>query len=327
MRDNTNYKLLKKYKDKKVLVTGGAGFVGCNLVRALSKLNANITIIDDLFTGSRDNLKDIAKYKFIKGDIRDEKLIKKLVPEFEYIFHLAARNIIISTKNPKEDYSVNTGGTLNLLLGLRESHKIKKFIYASSVSIYGNPEYLPINENDRVNVLSPYSVSKLGGENYTRVFYEQFNLPVVIIRYSNVYGDHQTSSNPYCGVVGKFIELISNNKPPQIHGDGEQTRDFTYIKDAVEATLLAGISEKSTGDTFNIGTGIEININSLSKILNDIYKKDLKPIYIDRRDIDNIRRRVLSIDKIRQKLKWFPQYNLKSGLIETVKWYEQNKRS
>lgn len=325
MSDNFNYELLKKYVNKKVLVTGGAGFVGSNLVRKLLELKADVTVFDDLFTGSLDNLKGCDNYEFIKGDVREEKAVSGIINDYEYVFHLAARNIIISTKNPKEDFSVNIGGTLNLLMALRDSKKLKKFIYTSSVSIYGNPHYLPINEDDRINVLSPYSVSKLGGENYTKVFYENFNLPVVIVRYSNVYGDYQSPKNPYCGVIGKFIENVSQQKAPLIHGDGEQTRDFTYIKDAVDATLLAGMSEKSTGDIFNIGTGIEVSINSLAHILIDIYQKDMKAEYVDKRDIDNIRRRVLNIEKIRQKLKWVPQYTLKHGLENTVNWYENNK--
>lgn len=327
MNKKFNYEELQKYKRKKVLVTGGAGFVGSNLVRYLIELGADVTVLDDLFTGSLDNLENLDNYKFVQGDVRDKKLINEIVGEFEYVFHLAARNIIISTKNPHEDFEVNIGGTLNLLLALRDSKKLKKFIYTSSVSIYGNPKYLPINEDDRLNLLSPYSVSKLGGENYTMVFYENFNLPVVVVRYSNVYGDYQSPDNPYCGVIGKFISKISNDEPPLIHGDGEQTRDFTYVRDAVEATLLAGITERSIGEVFNIGTGIEVSINSLVNVLLEIYNKQIKVEYIDKRDIDNIRRRVLNIEKIRKRLKWLPRNNLRTGLIKTVKWYESNKKN
>ncbi|MBU1076020.1 MAG: GDP-mannose 4,6-dehydratase [Spirochaetes bacterium] len=326
MNKDVNINILRNYKNTKVLVTGGAGFVGSNVVRLLLEVGAHVTVLDDLFTGSPDNLKGVQGYSFIKGDVRDDKLIKDIAGQFDYIFHLAARNIIISTKNPEEDFSVNIGGTLKLLLALKKSKKLKKFIYTSSVSIYGNPHYLPINEDDRINVLTPYSVSKLGGENYAKVFYEGYDLPTVIVRYSNVYGDQQSPSNPYCGVIGKFIEKISKGKAPLIHGDGQQTRDFTYVRDAVEATLLAGISEKSTGDIFNIGTGIEVSINTLAEVLMSIYKKDMELEYIDKRDIDNIRRRVLNIEKIRQKLKWVPQFTLKRGLEKTVDWYEKHKK-
>ncbi|MCX6244917.1 MAG: GDP-mannose 4,6-dehydratase [Bacteroidetes bacterium] len=314
--------LLTDYAGAEVLVTGGAGFVGSNLVKELVKHNAHVTVLDDLFTGDLSNLKNLKIKKFIKGDVRDEALMKKIVVNFDYIFHLAARNIIVSTKNPLEDFAVNIGGTLNILNNLKRSKRLQKFIYTSSVSIYGNTRYLPINEDDSYNLLSPYAVSKLGGENYARVFYENFDLPTVVVRYSNVYGIFQSTANPYCGVVGKIIDRIHNDKRPVIHGDGEQTRDFTYIQDAVDATLLAGISDKSVGEVFNIGTGIEISINNLVKNINEIMGKDILPEYIDRRDIDNIRRRVLNIEKIRRVLRWSPQFTLRKGLSETIEWYK-----
>jgi UDP-glucose 4-epimerase len=316
--------ILEKYKGEKVLVTGGAGFVGSNLVKYLVELGADVDIVDDLFTGNLDNLKDISSYHFIKGDVRDE--ISSIV-KYSYIFHLAARNIIISTKNPKEDYSVNIGGTLNLLDYLKNHrNNLKKFVYTGSVSIYGNPKRLPINEDDNINVLSPYSVSKLGGENYTKIYYENYELPTTVVRYSNVYGINQTPKNPYCGVIGKMIQSVSKSESPAIHGDGEQTRDFTYIEDAVTATLYAGISEKAIGDDFNIGSGIETSVNKLVDTIIKIYEKDkISPEYIDKRDIDNIRRRVVSIEKIRSKLRWTPFYTLENGLRKTIDWYEKRK--
>lgn len=319
------YGSLAAYRDRTVLVTGGGGFVGSALTRRLIELGARVTVLDDWFTGEQENLAAVLgspHLTVLTGDVRDSALVSGLAVEFEYVFHLAARNIIISTKDPREDFSVNIGGTLNMLLAARQSKRLKKFVYASSVSVYGNPRYLPINEDDRTNLLSPYSVSKLGGENYTIVFYENYDLPVTVVRYSNVYGEHQTSRNPYCGVAGKFVECISRNEPPVIHGDGHQTRDFTYVGDAVEATLLAGMTEKSTGDTFNVGSGVETSVNVLVKTILDIYGKTIKPEYIDRRDIDNIRRRVLNIEKIRYRLKWSPRHDLRAGLERTIAWFE-----
>jgi UDP-glucose 4-epimerase len=279
-----------------------------------------------LFTGELENIDSLKITEFIKGDVRDEALISKIIGTYDIVFHLAARNIIISTKSPLEDYSVNIGGTLNLLLQLKRSKKISRFVYTSSVSIYGNPRYLPINEDDAFNLLSPYSVSKLGGENYAHVFYENFDLPTVVVRYSNVYGINQKITNPYCGVISKMIERIEKNERPLIHGDGEQTRDFTYVLDAVNATMMAGISNRGVGDVFNIGTGVERSINSLVSLINEIYGKDIHPEYIDKRDIDNIRRRVVNIEKIRKSLRWVPQYTLKKGLIETIEWYKTTLR-
>jgi len=312
---------IKKYSGSKILVTGGAGFVGCNLAGQLAELGADVTIVDDLFTGELKNIENIPIKDFIKGDVRDERLMKKIIGKFEFIFHLAARNIIVSTKNPLEDYSVNIGGTLNLLLQLKKSKNLYRFLYTSSVSIYGNTRYIPINEDDSYNLLSPYAVSKLGGESYTKVFYENYDMPTVVVRYSNVYGISQNASNPYCGVISKIIEKIKNDQRPLIHGDGEQTRDFSYVKDTVDATLLAGISDKSVGEVYNIGTGVETSINSLVALINQLYHKDISPEYIDRRDIDNIRRRVVNIEKVRRALKWIPRYTLKHGLSETIEWY------
>ena len=320
-----NHFNLSSYSGTKVLVTGGAGFVGRNLVNELVQQNAEVTVLDDLFTGALSNIENLKIKDFIHGDVRDESLVKKIVLDYDFIFHLAARNIIVSTANPLEDYSVNIGGTLNILNHLKSSKRLYRFIYTSSVSIYGNTKYLPINEDDTYNLLSPYAVSKLGGENYTKVFYENYDLPSVVVRYSNVYGIFQSTINPYCGVIGKIIENISNDKSPLVHGDGEQTRDFTYVKDAVECTMLAGISNKSIGEVFNIGTGLEISINSLVSTINELYGKNILPEYIDRRDIDNIRRRVVNIEKIRRTLRWVPQYTLKKGLKETIEWYEENK--
>ena len=313
---------LHEYEGKKVLVTGGAGFVGSNLVRALLSYGADVTIIDDLFTGTTEKLEGLAGYRFIEGDVRNEQLIQNLAGEFEYVFHLAARNIIVSSTNPKDDYSVNIGGTLNLLMALRHSRNLKKFVYASSASVYGNPRRLPINEDDRTDVLSPYSVSKLGGEHYTKVFCVNDDLPSVIVRYSNVYGMNQSPGEAYCGVIGRFIEKVRHDEPPLIHGDGQQTRDFTYIEDTVDATLLAGIMPRSTGDVLNVGTGIETDINTLVRLIIELHGKHLTPVYVDRRDIDNIRRRVLNIDKIRQELRWIPHYTLKAGLEKTIAWCE-----
>ena len=317
---------LSDYRGAKVLVTGGAGFVGSNLTRELCNLGAEVTVLDDLFTGDINNLNDVSIGNFIHGDVRDEKLVKKIASDFNIIFHLAARNIIISTKNPVEDYSVNIGGTLNLLMNLRKSKKIYRFVYTSSVSIYGNTKHLPINEDDPYNLLSPYSVSKLGGENYTRIFYENYDLPTVVVRYSNVYGINQKTINPYCGVIGKIMEKIDHNESPSIHGDGEQTRDFTYVEDAVDSTLLAGISNRAIGDVFNVGTGVETSINSLVRAINEMMGKDIQPEYIDRRDIDNIRRRVVNIEKIRQTLRWVPKYTLRKGLSVTIDWYRKSEQ-
>lgn len=305
---------------KNVLVTGGAGFVGSNLVERAASAGAHIRILDDLFTGSLDNIDSSIEYDFVEGSVTDEQLVNKLVREADYVAHMAARNIIVSTKNPRNDYEVNIGGTLNVLMAAKE-HGIKQIVYTSSTSIYGNPRYIPISEDERPITFSPYSVSKLAGENYCRAFYESYDLPVSVVRYSNIFGPKQDPRNPYCGVISKFIEAMEHNERPQIHGDGAQTRDFTYVSDAVDATLLAMVSAKAEGLAFNLGTGVETSILDLLSTLREVMGKDIAPEHIDRRDIDNIRRRVLNIELIRTRLRWQPQITLKEGLTRTVDWY------
>lgn len=310
------------FEGKRVLVTGGAGFVGSNLTAKVCRTGGKVTVLDDLFTGTLSNFDSDIKFEFVEGSITDEKLVFRLVREADFVVHLAARNIIASTTNPRSDYAVNVGGTLNVLLAAQE-HRPERIIYSSSSSIYGNPQIIPILEDERPHTFSPYSVSKLAGENYCLAFYETYGCPVSSVRYSNVYGPKQNPANPYSGVVAKFIESIHNNDSPQLHGDGQQTRDFTYVDDAIDATLLTLLSPKSEGVVFNVGTGTETRISELIEIIGRLYNRRIHPTYIDRRDIDNIRRRVLSIERIRSRLRWQPQINLEEGLRRTVDWYRQ----
>jgi UDP-glucose 4-epimerase len=306
--------------DQPVLVTGGAGFVGSNLVRHLIAKGARVTVLDDFFTGKLSNLSGLdGKYELIRGSVTDRDLITDVVSRVKVVFHLAARNIIASTRNPLEDFQTNIGGTLNILMAARE-HRTERIVYTSSVSVYGNPKYLPINEDDRISLLTPYAVSKYGGEGYCQAFYESYGLPVAVVRYSNVYGPWQDPVNPYCGVIAKFIEKVRAGLPVEIHGDGQQTRDFTFVEDAVEATLIAAISPKAEGEVINIGTGIETSVNLLASLVAGLYGKDFEPVHIDRRDIDNIRRRVVNIEKIRRLLRWTPSTTLSQGLRKTREW-------
>ncbi len=313
-----------RFKDKKVLVTGGAGFVGSNLSKKLSEEGALVTVLDDLFTGDYSFIAGLKNTTFIKGSVIDYDLVEDLVKEAEIVFNLAARNIIIATRSPREDFNVNAGGMLNILIAAKK-YGIEKIVYASSASVYGNARYLPINEDDRLNILNPYAASKLSAENYCMAFYESYDVPVTTLRYSNVYGTNQSPSNPYCGVVSKFFTSIVNSEPPQIHGDGEQTRDFTFVDDVVEATMLAALSPKVVGEILNVGTGKETTVRHLANIIIELSGKDLRPIYIDRRDIDNLRRRVLNIEKIRKNLRWIPSIPLEEGLSKTYQWLVLNE--
>lgn len=308
----------------KVLVTGGAGFVGSNLVDRLVEMNANVIVLDDLFTGRTSNIQQFDKIEFIEGSVADTKIVNELVEGVDFIFHLAVRNIIVSTKEPELDFEVNARGTFNILLAAKK-HGIKRLIYTSSASIYGNPHYLPINEFDNINILNPYAASKFTGECNCFAYYESFRVPVAVVRYSNVYGVRQNPGNPYCGVISKFFDASMEGKPLQIHGDGEQTRDFTYVSDAVDATILAALSPKADGQVFNVGSGKETTINYLANQINNLCGNKSEIKHIDRRDIDNIRRRVMNIEKIRHFLRWVPTVNLQAGLRRTYQWLSENR--
>ncbi|TMQ68560.1 MAG: NAD-dependent epimerase/dehydratase family protein [Candidatus Eisenbacteria bacterium] len=310
---------------RRVLVTGGAGFVGAALVKRLMREGAHVTVLDDLFTGRRKNL-PATGLEFIEGSVCDAPLVERVVPEHEVILHAAARNIVVSTRNPREDFQTNIGGTLNLLLAARGSN-VRRIVYTSSASVYGNPRTLPLNEDDPLSLLTPYAVSKLAGEHYCMAFYESYGLPVAAVRYSNIYGPGQDPANPYCGVVAKFVEALFAGRPPVIHGDGSQTRDFTYIDDAVEATLLAASAERALGEVFNVGTGVETSVNQLAALLVRTTGVPIEPAHTDRRDVDNIRRRVVNIEKTRRALRWVPEVTLEEGLRRTVEWQRSEARS
>ena len=309
---------------ERIVITGGAGFVGSNLVRQCLQAGAQVTVLDDFSTGSLANLPTAAaNMQIVHGSVTDFACVRAAMRDATLVIHAAARNIIVSTRDPREDYEVNIGGTLNVLLAMRESPSVRRTVYTSSASVYGNPRYLPINEDNQTNLLSPYSVSKFAGESYCKAFYESYGLSTAVVRYSNVYGPAQRPDNPYCGVIAKFFANAMARLPVSIHGDGEQTRDFTYVDDVVEATLLAAFSAKAEGQIYNIGTGRETRINQLAQIILEVTgarAEGIEPTYIDRRDIDNIRRRVVNIEKIRRELRWVPTTTIEQGMRKTYQW-------
>lgn len=312
--------LRSEFAGRRVLVTGGAGFVGSNVVARLAALGARVTVLDNFETGSRTALQALPDVRVVEGHVEDEDVVRPLVAEAEIVLHLAARNIIVSTRNPRDDFHTNVGGTLAVLLAARETRPAR-VVYTSSASVYGNSRYIPVNEDDLPNLLSPYAVSKFAGESYGRAFHESYGVPVSMLRYSNVYGPGQSPSNPYCGVIAKFFEAARDGRALLVHGDGQQTRDFTYVDDAVEATLLAAVHPRAVGEVFNVGTGFETAINVLAETVRQVSGRAAAAVeHVDRRDIDNIRRRVVNIEKIRRTLNWVPQVTLREGLRRTWEW-------
>jgi UDP-glucose 4-epimerase len=317
--------LTEDLRGRRVVVTGGAGFVGSRIVARLLDAGANVLVVDDFSTGDRTNLADTApSLEVVEGSVLDFDLVREALAGRDIVIHAAARNIVLSTRNPKDDFSVNIGGTLNVLLAARELQP-SRIVYTSSASVYGNPRYLPISEEDPVNLLSPYAVSKYAGEGYCHAFYESYGLPTAVVRYSNVFGIGQRSDNPYCGVVAKFFQAAMQDEPTQIHGDGEQTRDYTFVEDAVTATLQVAVSPRAVGQSYNVGTGRETSVNRLAALIIEITGASVEPQHVDRRDIDNIRRRVLNIEKIRRELRWSPELTVEHGLQGTYAWLRERR--
>lgn len=304
-----------------MLVTGGLGFVGSHVARRLLAEGAAVTVLDNGFNGTTQSLAG-APVRVVAGSVTDTDLVRDLVGTADLVFHMAAQSIIASTKSPRADFDSNFTGTLNVLLAMKDRpSEACRMVYTSSASVYGNARHLPVAEEDGYSLLSPYAASKLAGEHYCEAFREAYGVRSAIVRYSNVYGPGQTARNPYCGVIGKFIENALAGKPILIHGDGEQTRDFTYVDDAVEATLLAALEPAAMGDVFNVGTGTEYSINRVAELILQATGASVPIEHVQRRDIDNIRRRAVQIEKARRRLRWAPNVRLLEGLERTVAWY------
>lgn len=314
---------MSELRGQKILVTGGLGFVGHNLVKTLAnKHGADVTVVDNCENSSEDAIKDVRdKVSFVKASVLDTDFLDT-VGNYDYVYHLACIQIAHSAKDPVTDMFVNAKSTLEMLERLRynENRKTKKFIYTSSASVYGNSQNFPCTETGATKVLSHYAATKLLGEQYTLMYNNLYGVPTSSVRYSNVYGFGQSPNNPYCGVIGKFIHNSLINEPVAIYGDGEQTRDYTFIDDAVAATILVGTSQKSLGEVYNVGTGKETTVNELCEIVRKL-SNNVPVEYMKERSIDNIRRRCMNIDKLYNELGWSPEINLETGLKHTIDWY------
>jgi dTDP-glucose 4,6-dehydratase len=307
----------------KILVTGGAGFIGSHIVDRLLNEGFNIRVVDNLSTGDEKNLaqhQGKENLQFIEGDIRNFDLAKELVEGVDAVFHEAALvSVTRSVEDPLLANEVNVTGTLNLLKACVDA-KVKRFVFASSCAVYGDHETLPNHENLMPRPLSPYAVSKLAAENYVKVFNDVYGLETVILRYFNVYGPRQ-SYGPYSGVISIFINRLLKNENLTIYGDGEQTRDFVHVKDVVEANMLVLSKQNAAGEIFNISTGKAITINSLAKTLQKIIDKtDLKLVYAKTRSGD-IKNSYADINKAMKILDYTPKISIKEGLANLVNWY------
>jgi nucleoside-diphosphate-sugar epimerase len=310
-----------KLKFKKALITGGAGFIGSHLVDALVSADCDVTVLDNLSTGHLSNLRNIEnRITFYQGDIRDQDILIKASKDRDIIFHQAAVVSVPQTvDNPVDSAMVNDMGTLFVLEAARKNN-VKRVVLASSCAVYGDDPDIPKFENMNPKPQSPYAVQKLTGEFYARLYFELYNLETVCMRYFNVYGPRQDPSSPYSGVISIFTTKASDRNSPVIYGDGNQYRDFIFVKDVVKANLLAANGNEAKGKIFNIGTGRYVRVNELWEKISRLAGHNFKPKYEQGRPGD-IRESVANIDRAQKVLGFEPEYSFEKGLKETFNWY------
>ena len=304
------------------LVTGGAGFIGSSIVETLVNKGERVKVIDNFVSGKKENLSSVLdKIEFIEGDIRDLSLLKEITKGMDYILHQAAlRSVPKSVNDPVSYNEVNVAGTLNVLLAAKESG-IKRVVFASSSSIYGETDVFPEKETHLPAPISPYAASKISGEHYCHVFSNVYGLETVSLRYFNVFGPRQSLESQYAVVVPKFIINMLRNESPPIHGDGRQSRDFTYIDNVVEANILACVAPKISGQVFNIACGKDYTVLDLVEHLNKIMSKNIKPKFIPPRAGD-VQRTLADISMARKLLKLEINVDFEQGLKKSVEWFK-----
>lgn len=306
----------------KYLVTGGAGFIGSNIVDALLHRGEYVRVLDNFSTGKPQNLVGLdGKIEFIEGDIRDLDRVREAVKGMDYVLHQAALpSIPRSISDPITTNEVNLTGTLNVLVASRDA-KVKRVIYAASSSAYGDNPTLPKREDMPVRPISPYGISKYAGEQYCQIFTEIYVLETVCLRYFNIFGPKQDPHSPYSGVISIFIKAYLCGVPPKIYGDGEQSRDFTFVANAVRANLLACDAEGAAGQVFNIACGQRTTINELARLIRELLESDIEPVHVAQRP-GEILHSLADISKAQTVLGYEPKVDLTVGLMKTIDWFQ-----
>jgi UDP-N-acetylglucosamine/UDP-N-acetylgalactosamine 4-epimerase len=320
-----------KLNKSKILVTGGAGFIGSNLCEELLMQGHKIYCLDNFITGKKENISQFLKnenFRLIEGDIRNKETCLNATTGMDYVFHQAALGSVPrSIENPEATHDVNINGFMNILIACRDQ-KVKRFIYASSSSVYGDNTESPKTEENTGNPLSPYAVTKQVNELYAKVFSELYPMEIIGLRYFNVFGKHQDPDGPYAAAIPRFLKLLLSGTPPSIYGDGNQSRDFTYIDNVVNANVLAAATNntKAIGQVYNVACGEKTSVNDLCKILISILSKykpevqKIKPVHTAERKGD-IRDSLASIKKAKDLLGYSPVCDTKTGLEASIEWY------
>jgi len=304
----------------KVLVTGGNGAVGTNLVEKLLNLGSKVTVLDDFSQSKKGNLKNHENLKIIKGDITNSKILKKTFSKkYDIVFHLAARFANeMSVNDPIEDLRVNVEGTLKILLESAK-HGVKRFVYTSSSSLYGQSEFITKKEKSFPKPSTPYAASKLSGEFYCNAIHELYSMDYTIVRLSNSYGPYDPPGK-FRNVIPNFIKAAQSNKNLIITGTGNETRDFTYVDDVVNGIILAGTRSKGRNEIFNLGTGKETKISVIAKEIIKHTNSKSKILFQPRRSFDHITRRKMDISKAKKLLGYYPKIGIEEGLKKTCNW-------
>ncbi len=314
-------------KDSSFLVTGGAGFIGSNLVEKILNLGYKVRVLDNFSTGKKRNIEeflDNSNFEFIEGDIRELVTCREACNGIDYVLHQAALcSVPRSINDPRTTNDVNITGTLNMMIAARDN-KVKRFIYASSSSVYGDEPNLPKIEGKVGKPLSPYAITKKVNELYARNFYELYKLPVIGLRYFNIFGEKQDCDSAYAAVIPIFINKLLNKEAPTINGDGKQSRDFTYIENVIEANLEACLANKEAlGEVFNIAYGGRVYLNDLYWKICKLLEVNIQPVYGPERPGD-IKHSNADISKAKNILGYHPEYDVDRGLEKALKWYKRN---
>ena len=310
----------------KCLVTGGAGFIGSNLCDELIRQGAKVIVLDNLITGFRENLEEIkGDFEFVEGDINDSPLLERILPGIDTVFHQAALpSVPRSVDDPQETHQACVNGTFNLLLAAKKTG-VRRFVYAASSSAYGDQAALPKTESMRPDPLSPYAAAKLTGEYYCQVFRQVYGLETFSLRYFNVFGPRQNPSSMYSGVISRFIDALMGSKTPVIYGDGEQSRDFTYVANVVNANINAATSSKGVGETINVANGERISLNQLLEELKNITgKTDVSADFQPERKGD-VKHSQADNTRAVEWLGYEKLVGLEDGLRKTIDWWRSSR--
>jgi UDP-N-acetylglucosamine/UDP-N-acetyl-alpha-D-glucosaminouronate 4-epimerase len=305
------------------LVTGGAGFIGSHLCEELVRRGESVRVADSLVTGKRSNLDHLAGIDFLEGDLAELSFAQRAVQGVRYVLHQAAiPSVPRSVKDPVTSNRANVDATLNVLVAARDAG-VARLVFAGSSSAYGDTPTLPKREDMPGNPLSPYALQKVVGEQYLQLFTRLYGLETVSIRYFNVFGPRQDPSSPYSGVISVFASALLENRPPTIYGDGEQTRDFTYVANVVDGVLRACVAPEASGEVINVATGGRISLNELFRKMRDIAGGTVEPVHVDSRAGD-VRDSQADIAKAKRLLGYEPRVSFEEGLSRTIAWYRES---